>query len=159
MKVFIENEAGSYVKHIHNEKTLELKSTTQVSRAYPFQYGFVLGTTGDDGDNVDCFVLTARPLRSREIVECEAMALMEQIEDGEIDHKVLAYLAGEQESLDEGKKQIFVDFACHVFDHIPGKRMEVGRFLDSEAAVKYIEEHEDRGESCIGKNGLVQIDL
>ena len=83
------------MKHIHNEKTLELKSTTRVSRAYPFPYGFVLDTTGEDGDNVDCFVLTDRPLHTRDIVECEALALMEQIEDGEVDHKILAHMAGE----------------------------------------------------------------
>jgi len=58
MRVFIENEAGSFVKHYHNEKTLEPGGESRVSRAYPFPYGFVLNTSAADGDNVDCFVLT-----------------------------------------------------------------------------------------------------
>ncbi len=159
MKVFVENEAGSFVKHIHDEKTLELKSTTQVSRAYPFPYGFVLDTTGEDGDNVDCFVLTGRELQTRDIVECEPVALMEQVEDGEIDHKVLACMVGEVKDLDETRKQALVEFAHHVFDHIPGKRMEIGRFLDREAALQYVDQHQDRQGNCTGKNGLFQIDL
>src|SRR5215470_12950156 len=100
MKVFIENEAGSNVKHYHDEKTLEPKGSSQVSRAYPFPYGFVLNTTAPDGDNVDCFVITQQALPTGEIVECEPIALMEQIEDGEEDHKILAGMPGEDSRVD-----------------------------------------------------------
>jgi inorganic pyrophosphatase len=138
MKVFIENEAGSFVKHLHDEKTLKLEGTTRVSRAYPLPYGFVLDTSAEDGDNVDCFVLTARPLRSREIVDCEPVGLMEQIEDGQVDHKVLAVLPGEEVELDSKTRQSLIDFASHVFDHVPGKSMKVGEFGDRKAADHYV---------------------
>ncbi len=95
MKVFIENEAGSFIKHIYDEKMLELKATTRVSRAYPLPYGFVLNTSAEDGDNVDCFVLTTMPLRTGAIVDCSVIGLMEQVEDGEVDHKILAAVRGE----------------------------------------------------------------
>jgi inorganic pyrophosphatase len=159
MKVFIENEAGSLVKHNHNEKTLVHKSTTTVSRPFLFPYGFVLNTTAEDGDNVDCYVLTDRKLRTGEIVDCEAVALMEQVEDGEIDHKVFAHLIGEPEILlDEEHKAAFADFAMHVFEHIPGKRMEIGRFLEAGAALEYVKKHEDKPVQCAKKSGLFQID-
>ena len=58
MKVFIENEAGSNKKNIFDEKSLEFEKQVDVSRSYPYPYGFVLNTTVEDGDNVDCFVLT-----------------------------------------------------------------------------------------------------
>ena len=54
IKVFIQNEAGSDQKHLHDEKTLEYKHTVRVSRSYPFPYGFILDTTSEDGDNLDC---------------------------------------------------------------------------------------------------------
>ena len=158
MKVFIENEAGSTVKHEHNEKTLELKSTTTVSRAFLFPYGFVLNTTAEDGDNVDCYVLTGRKLRTGEIVDCEPVGLMEQVEDGEVDHKVFAHLVGEPQVLNDAQKAALVEFAKHVFDHIPGKRMEIGRFLDRKAAVDYLEQHDERSGKCADKNGLFQIE-
>ncbi len=59
LKVYIQNEAGSNLKHYHNEKTLILKRTVEVSRPYPFPYGFILDTTSADGLNLDCFVITA----------------------------------------------------------------------------------------------------
>lgn len=143
MKVFIENEAGSWVKHEHNEKTLELLDTSQVSRPYPVPYGFVLNTTAEDGDNVDCFVLTKRPIGTGDIVDCEPIGLMEQIEDGEVDHKVLAILPGEQQALDSEIRQTLIDFANHVFDDIAGKTMNIGRFLDKDAALQYVLQHRD----------------
>ena len=94
MRVFIENEAGSRRKNIYDERTLAHLRTVEVSAAYPFPYGFVLGTISGDGDAVDCFVLTETPLPSGTIVECQPVGLLEQIEDGEIDHKVLAVPPG-----------------------------------------------------------------
>lgn len=144
MKVFIENEAGSFVKHLYDEKTMELKGTTQVSRPYPLPYGFVLNTSAEDGDNVDCFVVTAQPLRTGQIMDCDPIGLMEQIEDDEIDHKVLAVLRGEEASLDYETGQALVEFASHVFDHVPGKKMKVGEFRDREAAIEFVQQRSDR---------------
>ena len=141
MKVFIENEAGSNVKHYHDEKNLEPKGSSRVSRAYPVPYGFVLNTTGDDGDNVDCFVLTAQPLRTGQIVECEPLALMEQVEDGEEDHKILAGIPGERPRIDENTRRLLREFVSHVFDHIPGKKIIPGAFHDRAAAIRYLQAH------------------
>jgi inorganic pyrophosphatase len=143
LKVFIENEAGSFVKHLHDEKTLELKGKTKVSRAYPLPYGFVMNTSAEDGDNVDCFVLTKERLRTGSIVECDPIGLMEQIEDGDVDHKVLAVLRGEEASLDLATKQTLIEFASHVFDHVPGKTMRVGEFRDQRAALDHLQRHQD----------------
>ncbi len=105
MKVFIQNEAGSFVKNYHDEKTLEYKRAARVSRAYPFPYGFILNTTADDGLNVDCFVLTRTALRTGQIVECDPVGLMEQMEDGKEDHNVLAVIRGEDKPLDRKIKK------------------------------------------------------
>jgi inorganic pyrophosphatase len=143
MKVFIQNEAGSFVKHSHDEKTLILLADQQVSCAYPFPYGFILNTTAEDGDNVDCFVLTRENLRTGQIVECEPIGLMEQIEDGEIDHNVLAALHGEAVTLDSKTKQSLTEFVSHVFDHIPGKKIQVGEFRSIEDAIRHIKRYQD----------------
>jgi inorganic pyrophosphatase len=71
MKVFIQNEAGSFVKNFHDEKGLKFTGTARVSRAYPLPYGFILNTTADDGLNVDCFVLTKTSLHTGQIVDCD----------------------------------------------------------------------------------------
>jgi inorganic pyrophosphatase len=143
MKVFIQNEAGSLVKHLHNEKTLELTGTARVSRAYPLPYGFILDTTADDGLNVDCFVLTKSSLHSGQVVECEPIGLMEQIEDGKDDHNVLAVIRGEEVHVDGEMQRTLSEFVRHVFDDVPGKTIRVGAFRDRQAALDHVSRHKD----------------
>ncbi len=138
MRVFIENEAGSRRKNTYDERTLRHLGSTEVSAAYPFAYGFVIGTRGGDGDAVDCFVVTGRRLASGEQVECEPVALMEQVEDGETDHKLIAVPAGEAAPADDTLLATLRDFATHVFSHVPGKRMEIGRLRGREHAEEYL---------------------
>jgi inorganic pyrophosphatase len=152
MKVFIQNEAGSFVKNFYDEKTLEFTGTARVSRAYPLPYGFILNTTGDDGLNVDCFVLTKTSLHTGQIVECDPVGLIEQIEDGKEDHNVLAVLRGEEERLDSMTKQKLIEFVSHVFDHVAGKTILAGDFRDRGSAMDYIRQHVDpRIEKAIGQ--------
>ena len=138
MRVFIENEAGSRRKHTYDERTLRLVRSVEVSAAYPFPYGFVVGTVSGDGDAIDCFVVTARRLTTGEWLECDPVALLEQVEDGAIDHKLLAVPAGEPATINETTVAALRDFAAGVFAHVAGKRMEIGRLLDREAAEAYL---------------------
>ena len=57
LKIFIQNEAGSNQKHYHDEKKLEWIRSVEISRPYPFPYGFIIGTTSADGDNLDWYLL------------------------------------------------------------------------------------------------------
>ena len=140
MKVFIENEAGSDQKNLYNEKTLEYKKTVTVSRKYPFPYGFILGTTSGDGDNLDCFIITEQKLKTGQTVECEPIGLMEQVEDGKEDHNILARLPEEKMTIGEEIKSKLTEFVSHVFDHKADKVVQVGRYLDKEDAEKYVEQ-------------------
>jgi inorganic pyrophosphatase len=154
MKVFVENEAGLDQKNLYNEKTLEYKKTYTVSKKYPYPYGFILDTTSGDGDNVDAFIITNRKLKSGQIVECEPIGLMEQIElsrdtenieKEEIDHNVLMVVKGENvDVMDDEIKNTLTDFVLHVFDHIQLNKNKVGNFLSKEAAIQYINSCKDR---------------
>lgn len=144
IKVFIENEAGSNQKNIFNEKTLEYRKTYTVSRQYPFPYGFILDTKSGDGDSVDCFIITNQELKTRQIIECELVGLMEQIESGKEDHNILARLAGEEITIDNKVKTELAEFVSHVFDHRPEKIVKMGKFLGREAAEAYIRQCADQ---------------
>jgi len=150
IKVFIENEAWSDQKNIYDEKTLRYEKTVTVSREYPYPYGFILNTTSGDGDNLDCFVLTDKKLKTGEIVECKPIAMMEQIESSwrepgvkEEDHNILAVLEGENFKIDDTSKDKLSEFVSHVFDHLPDKKVKVGNFLDEKKAIEYIEKCRD----------------
>jgi inorganic pyrophosphatase len=143
MRVFIQNEVGSCTKNYHDEKLLRWLRSDRVSRPYPYPYGFVLNTWASDGCNVDCFVITQAQLSTGQIVECEPVGLMEQIEDGEEDHNILAGLVGEASSIDSIVEQQLTELVMHVFSHVDGKRVRAGRFLSKEAALEHLARHQD----------------
>ncbi len=147
--VFIENEAGSALKNIHNEKTFEHLETIKVAQKYPYPYGFILDTTAPDGDNIDVFVITKEDLKRGEIVECKIIGLMEQFEKAwdnpgkeEIDHNVIAVISIEPEiEIDEKVKSKLSYFVKHVFDNITKEKTRIGTLLSKKAAIKFISEH------------------
>ena len=139
IKVCIQVEAGSCDKKLYNEKTLEYLETRRVSRPYPYPYGFIIGTSAADGDNVDCYIITNERLKSGAIVECEPIGLLEQDEDGEVDHKVLAALPGQEVEIKQGLLQQLQDFIYAVFARFPDVNVRVGPILSREAAFHHIQ--------------------
>lgn len=138
IRVLIENEAGSLIKNTYDENTLRLVRRAEVSKPYPFAYGFVLNTRAADGAALDCFVLSENRLLSGEQVSCYPKALLEQIEDGEIDHKVIATIDNTS-GVPGGTRDAIAEFAGEVFAHIHGKRMQVGRLLGTLEALAHIQ--------------------
>src|SRR5262245_43456213 len=143
IQVFIEAEAGSRERHRYNEKTLEYKGTYQGTQPYPYPYGFILRTTTDDGDNVDCYVITKKGLKPGTIVECEPIGLLEQNEAEEIDHKVLVALPGQHVEVNQDLQKELSDFIYAVFAEIPGAHVRVGQILPREAAISHIQKYRD----------------
>jgi len=141
-KVFIQNEAGSKIKNRHNEKSLEHLGSMALNEPYPFPYGFVLATTTDDGDNVDCYVFTQKNLSTNTIIECYAIGLLEIFENGETDHRVIAVLPEEQfKDIDEALDSI------RKFYEDESKYFKVGDFLPVTAAVEFIEKYSDSADT------------
>ncbi len=137
-KIFIQNKAGSKIKNKHNEKTLEHLGSTELNRPYPFPYGFVLATTTDDSDNIDCFVFTQQNLRTNTIVECYVIGLLEIFEDDETDHKVIAVLPKEEfTSIDKSLDLI------RKFYEDESNYFKIGDYLSEDAAVAFIEKYSD----------------
>jgi len=138
IRVFIEAEAGSREKHMYDEATLKPKGVRRACRPYPYPYGFVVGTAGgaqDEGDGLDCYVITARRPRAGATVECEPAGLLEMTEDGEPDHKLLAVDPGSEIAIAESVADELRDFIYGVFSRYPEVRVEVGRRLPRQAAL------------------------
>lgn len=140
IKIFIETEGGSYYRKVYDEKTYEYKGMgrRRLSPPYPYPYGFIIGTRAADGDCVDCYVITNDSLKSGTIVEGEPIGLLEQDEDGEIDHKVLAALPGQDVVLDQELLEQLRDFIDAIFVHFPRLSVTVGRILPREVALEHI---------------------
>jgi inorganic pyrophosphatase len=122
----------------HNERTLEYLQTRRVSQPYPYPYGFVIGTSAADGDCVDCYLITSDELTPGSIVECEPVGLLLQDENGEIDHKILAVLPGQEAALGPELLQELQEFIYAVFAEYPEGQVRVGPILPRDSALNHL---------------------
>lgn len=112
---------------------------------YPFPYGFILGTRGEDGDGIDCFVITENELHSGDIVECRAIGILEFSEGGETDLK--AIVKPEDEIVEFGSVELdrIRAFITVIFSRFPEIRIGFGRFVGRREAEAMLEKCKDDG--------------
>jgi inorganic pyrophosphatase len=144
IEVFVEVEAGSRDKRLYDEGTLQYKETRRVLQPYPFPYGFVLGTRCEDGECVDCYILTSDRLQAGTVVDCRPVGLLEQTEGQEIDHKILATLPGQSADVDRELHERLRSFIQGVFRAFPDTKVQVGRILSRDRALEYLREHQSK---------------
>jgi inorganic pyrophosphatase len=139
IQMLIQVPAGSCDRRIYNERTLEYLETRPGSHPYPYPYGFIVGTSAEDGACVDCYLITSDKLTAGSIVECEPIGLLLQDEAGEIDHKVLAVLPGQAVVIGP---ELLQELQRFIYDIFAGSGMEirVGPILPREAALKHLQE-------------------
>src|SRR5690606_37931424 len=92
MNVIIEIPRYSKKKYEIDKETglIKLDRTMHTAQDYPFDYGFVPQTLFDDGDALDVVLLTTYPLAPGILVKVRPVAIMEMIDGGERDDKVVA---------------------------------------------------------------------
>lgn len=92
IKVFVEIPKFSKQKFEFDEESQKIKldRTLYGSMYFPFEYGFILETKGEDGDPLDCVLLSSFPTFPGCQVEAEAIGLLEMEDEEGIDHKILA---------------------------------------------------------------------
>ena len=76
IKVFVEIPKGSQNKYERDEKTGEimLDRTLYGPNYFPFEYGYIPGTKGEDGDPIDVVLLTSHPTFSGCLVHAEPIS-------------------------------------------------------------------------------------
>ncbi len=91
INVIVEIPAGSNNKYEIDKKTglISLDRANYTSSPYPFDYGFVPQTLWDDGDALDVVILTTYPIALGVLVEVRPVAVVEMIDDGESDFKII----------------------------------------------------------------------
>ena len=92
MNVIIEIPKFSKNKYEIDKATgvIALDRVMHSAQDYPFDYGFVPQTLFDDGDALDVVLLTTYPLFPGILVKARPVAIMEMIDGGERDDKVIA---------------------------------------------------------------------
>ncbi len=91
MNVIIEIPKGSKNKYEIDKDTgiIALDRVMHTAQDYPFDYGFVPQTYWDDKDALDVLILTTYPLSPGILVRVRPVAVMQMIDDGESDNKII----------------------------------------------------------------------
>ena len=92
INVIIEIPKGSHNKYEIDKDTglIKLDRANYSDAAYPVDYGFAPQTLWEDGDALDVLVLSTWPIQIGILVNVRPIAVMEMIDDGESDYKVIA---------------------------------------------------------------------
>jgi inorganic pyrophosphatase len=92
INVIIEIPKGSNNKYEVDKATglIKLDRANYTAAAFPYDYGFAPQTLWEDGDPLDVIVLTTYPLAPSILVAVRPVAVIEMIDAGESDFKVIA---------------------------------------------------------------------
>lgn len=92
MHVVVEIPRGSKNKYEIDKETglIALDRPAHTGQDFPFDYGFVPQTLWDDDDPIDVIILTTFPLHPGVLVRVRPVGIMNMIDGGEADDKVIA---------------------------------------------------------------------
>ena len=91
MSVIVEVPKGSSNKYEIDKETgmIALDRANYSAAPYPCEYGFVPQTHWDDGDALDVLILATFPILPGILVKVRPVGLMEMIDTGENDYKII----------------------------------------------------------------------
>jgi inorganic pyrophosphatase len=154
--VFVEIPKGSCQKYEFDEELggIKLDRTLYGPSYFPFDYGFIKDTLGEDGDPLDCILLSAFPTFPGCLVQARPIGILEMEDEAGIDHKILALPEEkvdprmthikEIEDLPEHTKKEIKEFLENYKNLEPEKWVKLKDFKDKKEAEKVIEEAKKR---------------
>ena len=110
---------------------------------YPASYGFIPKTLADDGDALDILIYNACPIQRGTLVECEVVGVMDMIDDGDLDYKILGVPVSHIkkinniDQIDPAFLKVTQNFFSH-YKELTGQKVQVGEWHDKEVAKEII---------------------
>jgi len=88
-----EVKKGSRLKYECCKDTgmLVLDRVLATATQFPFNYGFIPRTLSEDGDPLDVFIFMSEPIEPLCLITCTPIGILEMIDNGERDEKILAF--------------------------------------------------------------------
>ncbi len=144
MNVIVEIPKFSKNKYEIDKATgiIALDRVMHSSQDYPFDYGFVPQTLCGDGDALDVVLVTTYPLMPGILVKARPVAIMDMIDGGEEDNKVVA-VPVDDPRMDDIKDLTdlnthFAKEMTHFFEtykKIQNKEVKIGAWSGKDAAM------------------------
>ena len=95
--VVVEINKGSLNKYELDKETglIKLDRVSHTAQTFPFDYGFIPQTHWHDGDPLDVVIIATSPLIPGILVDVRPVAVMDMIDSGESDAKIVAVPIGD----------------------------------------------------------------
>lgn len=147
----VEVPIGSHNKYEYSEEldaiTLDYVFSEQFH--WPFNYGYIPHTRGGDGDHLDVFILTAYPLDVGTIAVVRPIGMIEVLDRGEKDDKILAVAINDHT---HDKYQSVEDLSAQTIDEFraffknmaieKNKDLQIIAFHDKDRAIQELQKHQ-----------------
>ena len=136
----------------HNTGRIRLDRTLFTSTQYPYDYGFVEATLGEDGDPLDAMIIGEEPTFPGCLVECRAVAMFRMTDEMGGDDKVLCVPTADTRrnhltDLDDVPEYVLLEIE-HFFsvykDLEPGKSVEGATWTGREEAEQEVKNSFER---------------
>lgn len=152
INTIIEIPKGSNNKYEIDKDTglIKLDRANYSSAPYPFDYGFVPQTLWEDNDPLDVVVMSTFPLHPGILVNVRPVAVIEMIDCGESDYKIIGVPADDKrwddtqdlEDVNEHKMKEIVHF-FETYKQLKGEIVEINGVKNKEEALKAIKKSQE----------------
>mgnify|MGYP001557983833 FL=1 len=148
INAIIEIGKGSKNKYEIDKETglIALDRVSHTSQDFPFDYGFIPQTLWDDNDALDVIVLTTYPLNPGILVRVRPVALMNMIDGGDADDKIIGVPEGDPrwndvKNLSDINKHTLkeIEHFYSTYKKLQNKEVKVLGFKNSKEAEKAFE--------------------
>lgn len=95
VKAIVEIPKGSFYKYEIDKNEGNLTLDRPMNQSIPHNYGFIPGTHCGDGDPLDVFVISHHPIPPLTTLEVVVVGVLECIDNGYPDDKLIAKIEGE----------------------------------------------------------------
>ena len=150
VNAIIEIPMYSNIKYEFDEEheALKVDRVLYTSMVYPFNYGFIPGTLGEDNDPIDILIISNQPFISGSYIKVKPIGIAHMEDEEGKDSKIIAVPIEKIDpnfsninsikDLEEAVKKKIIHFFGHYKELEPGKWVKITDFGDSEEAQSII---------------------
>ncbi len=147
IKAYIEIEKSSNIKYEFDKEKKELIVDRILDKgfAYPYAYGFIPNTLGDDNDEVDVLIITDKELKHNMIYDAYIIGSLVMEDEKGMDEKIISVLEEDYEKvsdildLDENIKNDIYNFFKDYKKNSIGKWSKVIGYINRDLSIKMYE--------------------
>ncbi len=147
IKAYIEIEKSSNIKYEFDKEKKELLVDRILDKGfvYPYAYGFIPNTLGDDNDEVDVLIITNKELKHNTIYDAYIIGSLVMEDEKGMDEKIISVLEEDYEKvsdildLDENIKNDIYNFFKDYKKNSIGKWSKVIGYINRDLSIKMYE--------------------